>query len=813
MQDLPANRSRVLVMDDDHITARYLESALGRRGFAVAVLSCREEDAREETGRETPDLVVLDPGSDSAGEGAQVARFVCEEHGLLCLIVTSLSPEEFGERFPGLPCAGVIRKPFTADEIVARAEAAIETRRSRAGLESRLPVLEAAASQLDVPVFVTDLNGTIVFFNETAEKQTGWPRDEALGRLKDDVIRLEDEDTAPVWQSGPEDGEGRDRPVELVARGGSRTPVEERSAPILSEQGDAIGLVHVLPRRSTDGAPAGLRGPEPTARAATLKKVAAIAQDPAFQELIGKKRPGDTGTGQANPVTSAPAEDGPGVDGAPLVDELGDPLVNLSGDGIVSYANREAEACFGNGAKLSGRPFWSFFGEEAYRRHGQDFDRPLADGRRHRFEFRDGLRSKWYEVRLYRSRDGVLGLFHDITAAKRDAEEVVRQQRLEGLGLLARGFAHDFNNHLTTLTGNLTLAQERHTDDSDLQEMLKDALGAARRATGLVHQLMTFARGGRPVREAVRLPDLIRGLLLERRDLHPEIRYQFQGGSSEGSAQLDPAQLRRLLENLIQNAEEAMPGGGVLIVRCGRVEGADLRRLRGGAGCPDEPHVLVEVIDTGEGIDSRSIARVFEPYFTTRKENNASGIGLTVCESIAKAHGGFLQLQSKEGKGTIVTVCMPASDRSAPVSEEELVAARAATSSPARTSGEKARILILEDDAPIRRLMSATLTRSGYDVTETRDGRETVAAYENAREVGRDFDLVICDLTIENGLGGVDTMKRILEIDPAVVAIVSSGYSDAPAMANPAAFGFSAVLPKPYAPSELAALVDRMIGG
>jgi len=333
---------------------------------------------------------------------------------------------------------------------------------------------------------------------------------------------------------------------------------------------------------------------------------------------------------------------------------------------------------------------------------------------------------------------------------------------------------------------------------------------------------MTFARGGRPIRERTRISDLIRRILTEHRIQHPEIRYQFQGTDSEVIANIDPAQIGRLIENLITNSAAAMPDGGVLIVRSSRIVPEEVLKVRRSHTPADEDHLFIEVIDTGHGMSDQDLDRVFEPYFTTKKANNATGIGLTVCESIARAHGGFIQLQSKEGKGTIATFCAPIGRRQDELEGVEGMPAypnfdipNLTMASPAKGGEEPllvgTRILILEDDAPIRRLMAATLRRAGHEVVETKEGRETVAVYVDAMQKGERFHLLICDLTIENGVGGVETMRRLLQIDPKVLAIVSSGYSDAPAMSSPAAFGFRGVLPKPYAPTELRAAVHRIL--
>ncbi|MEM7014370.1 MAG: response regulator, partial [Verrucomicrobiota bacterium] len=211
------------------------------------------------------------------------------------------------------------------------------------------------------------------------------------------------------------------------------------------------------------------------------------------------------------------------------------------------------------------------------------------------------------------------------------------------------------------------------------------------------------------------------------------------------------------------------------------------------------------------GMDSATMNKAFEPFFTTRRQFNATGLGLTVCESIARAHGGWIQLQSKVGKGAIASVYLPVH-----IPDSEAVLLETPTGKPAaagRTNGSKngsTTILVLEDEKMIRRLITATLEGAGFKVHETAEGQATIDAYRSANDDGHPYDLLIMDLSIDDGMGGVEAMGRIKEIDPNVQAIVSSGYSDDPAMANPAAYGFSAVLPKPYQPQELVEMVKKM---
>ncbi|MEX2579507.1 MAG: response regulator [Verrucomicrobiales bacterium] len=831
MDDHPANQLRVLIVEDDRVTARDLESTLRRRGYTVVGIAHSASAAEPLIGVEKPDLVLLDIHLDNDEEGIALAIQLREEHGIPVIFITGYSEEALFDRARQARPAAFIRKPFSDAELAASLEAVVERYSAREQLSARMPGLEAVAAQLHQAVIGSDLGGRIVYMNAAAEDLTGWEAAEAQSHDLSTVAPLEElsERETPRTDAGGL----HPRVVNLVSRSGERILVEERSAPITSKE-EAVGLVTVLAEFASDPLPASPEDAPPTAtapdapetegaslpaRSSALKKIAELSRDPAFRKLIRTRDspvPRPTPSTATFPVHSASA--------TPLIDDVGDPILKINEDGVIGYANAEAITVFGENHGLVGKPLRDCFDHERYDEYDDQFTRPLADGCRHRFDFHDSSRRKWFEVRVYPTGKGVLALFSDITSTRVESAELVRQQRLEGLGLLARGFAHDFNNHLTTLTGNISLARERHQDDPETLNMLSEAQAAASRATGLVQQLMTFARGGRPIRKQTRIPDLIRRILTEQRIKHPEIRYQFHGTETDLVANVDPAQISRLVENLVSNSAAAMADGGVLIVRCDKLQPEEVLGIKGSHTPSDEEHILVEVIDTGPGMSEEDLGRVFEPYFTTRKEDNATGIGLTVCESIARAHGGFIHLQSKKGKGTIASFCAPVGHRpdmpegpesglaDYPNFDLSALSERAAES----RKGEDnllvgTRILILEDDAPIRRLMAATLRRAGHEVVETKDGRETIEIFKDALESGNAFHLLICDLTIENGVGGVETMRQLLQIDPGVLAIVSSGYSDAPAMSSPGSFGFKGVLPKPYAPSELRAAVHRIL--
>jgi len=459
----------------------------------------------------------------------------------------------------------------------------------------------------------------------------------------------------------------------------------------------------------------------------------------------------------------------------------------------------------------------------------------------------------------------------DPNAHKRAA----RGQQLQGLGYLGRGFAHEFNNLLTVLIGNLSLAQDRYEGGAgagvgtEEESELTAALAAAERGRRMVQQLLTFAEGGQPVRDVVRIADLARAVLGNHRESYPSIFFQFQCSEPDLKISVDRDQVSRLLENLVINAVQAMPSGGTVIVRLLTTTDANVDGGQSGL-----EYLLMEVIDTGVGMDEETLRHAFDPYFTTRGDTNATGIGLTVCESIAKSHGGFLVLQSKSGRGTIATFHLPmnaatarpdifqlrdapdetATDAdSAPQFLDNPVVDLATETktevgggaglfgtplpgvppeSPLPVSGEPAgggqerqnefgmaddgggrRVLVMEDDAMIRRLVVRCLGRAGYDVVETTNGQDALDMHAMADAEGRRFDLILSDLTIEDGMGGIEMMQKLRERDPEIRAIVSSGYADSPAMARPAEYGFDAVLPKPYPPRELLRSVAETLAG
>jgi PAS domain S-box-containing protein len=392
---------------------------------------------------------------------------------------------------------------------------------------------------------------------------------------------------------------------------------------------------------------------------------------------------------------------------------------------------------------------------------------------------------------------GMVLVLRDITERERLEQELVRASKLESIGLLAGGIAHDFNNILTAVMGNIALGLLDAEEDSDLGRSLRDAERAALRARDLTQQLLTFARGGEPIRAAVRLPEIVAEMT--RFALHgAKVKAELDLAPDLWPADVDKAQIGRVVQNLVINAAQAMPAGGVVRIaaRNVRVAALELPPLAPGA------YVHISVTDAGVGIRPEHLARVFDPYFTTKQ--TGSGLGLATVYSIVRKHKGHIRVESVLGRGTTFHAYLPAAEHGLPVAEAGAAAASGALSG---------RVLFMDDEAPIRQLATTLLSRLGCEIEATADGQAAVDRFRAARDAGRPFDVVVMDLTVPGGMGGLEALQGMRAIDPQVKAIVSSGYSSDPVLANYRSYGFRGRVAKPYELAEFGRVLGAVLGG
>lgn len=388
---------------------------------------------------------------------------------------------------------------------------------------------------------------------------------------------------------------------------------------------------------------------------------------------------------------------------------------------------------------------------------------------------------------------GTIVILNDITEKRRMAERLQQAQKMEAIGLLAGGLAHDFNNILTAILGNVSLAKMYLKSDDKSYLRLEEAEKASMRAKDLTLQLLTFARGGAPVKKKAPLAEIVNECC--RYTLkNPAVRCEIALDKSLWPVDVDRGQISQAIQNLLANAEQSMPQGGVIRIA------AQNKNLEEEHSLPLERGKYVELLlaDQGVGISEEHLHKIFDPYFTTKSRR--SGLGLTIAYSIVKNHKGYIRVESKRGQGTSFYIYLPAAHETGKNEKQR-----------AKPILRKSRILVMDDETFVREVVGEMLDFIGFTAEFAQDGMEAVKQYEEAMNSGNRFDAVIMDLTIPEGMGGKEAVKRLLEIDPEAKVIVSSGYSEDPVMSDYKSYGFKGVAAKPFKIEELNKTLHEVI--
>ncbi len=491
---------------------------------------------------------------------------------------------------------------------------------------------------------------------------------------------------------------------------------------------------------------------------------------------------------------------------------IGDGVITTDIEGRIIFLNKVAEELTGwTSSEARGRPsaeVFNIINEKTGRKCASPVQRVMQLGRIVGLANHTALIAKDGSVRSIadsgapiRDRDseiiGVVLVFRDVTHEKKMEEELLKVRKLESVGVLAGGIAHDFNNILSGILGNIELARYRVAEkDTETVSLLREAGKATRRAAKLTGQLLTFSKGGDPVREVAALPELI----TESADFvlrGSQIVCTYDFPEHLWMAELDSGQISQVIQNIILNAKHAMPEGGTIAISVSNVQDAATEAL---LSVDNGNYVRITLQDTGIGIPREILNKIFDPYFTTKQEG--SGLGLAICHSIINKHDGYLLVDSIPGKGTTFTVYLPAAPDADDKVEDSLEKAPAV---------QAARVMVMDDEEMLRVLASSQLTILGHEPVLVEDGEQAINRYQELQDRGIPVDLVIMDLTIPGGMGGEEAASKLLQLDTEARIIVASGYSNDPVIANYRDYGFCAAITKPFDLAELSRAIESAL--
>lgn len=610
-------------------------------------------------------------------------------------------------------------------------------------------------------IVIVDLNGKILDFNETAHRDLGYTREEFSALSVSDI----DPDESP--------GDVLARTRRILEDGGAAFEVRH-----VTKQGEIRNVYAIIK-------PVVLSGKtifhgiwqDITERKKTVETIRM------FAEVVQHTRIG---------VVIGTLEGTLGLMNPAFAEMHGYTIKELYGRPITEVYPTEVQACIQGCIEIINKEGYHKFETLRLRKDGSVFP---AEIEAYAIKDKEGRT-------LYR-----VANVQDITGRKRAEErmhkeaealrdEQLKSEKLKAIGTLAGGIAHDFNNLLQGVFGYISLAKVALDPGGKAFENLGQAEKALNMSINLANQLLTFSKGGKPVKRNVALAAVIEN----------SAKFALSGSrsicritSDKGlwNVEADEGQIGQVIQNIVLNASEAMPGGGTVEISLENSdipEGSKLSLPQGGK------FVKIVIRDSGTGIQEQCLPRIFDPYFTTKQQG--SGLGLATSYSIVKNHGGLIEAASGMGKGAAFYVYLPAGNGDETHNARVLVPA----------AGRKGKILLMDDEDMVRDVAARMIEKLGHEAQTAEDGEDAIRKFRHAMDSGKPFDIVILDLTVRRGMGGERAIARLLELEPAVKAIVSSGYSDNPVISDYRSYGFSAFLNKPYMMNALKDSINVLLG-
>ncbi len=755
---------RIMVVEDDRVAAEYILTRLKDWGYQAGPVLVDGESAVREAKKNPPDLVLMDIRLKGDMDGIAAAKTISDRFRIPVVFLSAHEEETLVEQARLSGGYAYLLKPFDDRILKITVETTLYRHQMEAALKESEERYRGIIEGMAEGYYEVDLEGNFTFFNDAMAQIIGMPKAQLLGMnnrefMEPEIAKLVYRKYNEVYRT--------EIPVkrfdyELRTKEGRRRHLEV-----------SIGLIKDKKNRSI-----GFKG---VARDVTEKRkmeISLIKTRNFLQNILNNS-----------------------LDGISTTDM----------NGKILYATPRLQEMLGYDQKeLIGKHVHIFYkeGMEDAKRIMRHL-RQKGDLKNHEMQFltKDG---RVIDIMLSASllKDeagnpiGTLGVFKDITEKKRLEEQILHSKKLESVGVLAGGIAHDFNNILTAVVGNISLARMYAKTEGKLPQILAEAERACDRARELTERLLNFSRGEKPVRKVSTIGTLIRDVTALTLS-GSNICYEFDIPADLWLAEYNAEEMKQAVINIVINAMEFMPKGGVVRVTA-RNAVFERNRVDTTETVPAGKYVQVSFADRGVGISPKNLPKIFDPYFSTKEQGleKGMGLGLTTVYSIIKRHEGYVHVESQEGMGTTVHLFLPAYESVTRETAEVLEVGEA----PERSKGK---ILVMDDEEIVREVVGEMLKEIGYTVRFAKDGSEAVELYQKAKGAGAPFEAVILDVTVKAGMGGKETIKRLMELDSGVKAFVSSGYSDEPIMLDHQKYGFVGAIGKPYKIETLMQALDQ----
>ncbi|MCI5144668.1 MAG: response regulator [Candidatus Electrothrix sp. AR3] len=748
----------ILIVDDQPDSLKILLSFLQNQDFELRILQ-NGEQAVNLVQHLIPDIILLDVLMPEL-DGFETCKRIRKNKMIAdipIIFMTALNSVE--DKMMGFKVGGVdyITKPFQQSEVLARVNThlnlrkkALKLKKTQDKLRYQKTMLESLLHSIPDPIYFKNLENKYLGCNHAFEEFAGKTKEEILGKT-DEILFA---GAAATFLQGKSSEKQMEEAV--CYPDGREVFFDLLRTPYIDPNGNPLGWIGLC-RNITDLKKAELRAEEERERlSVTLHSIGdAVITTDVTGKIISINKVAEQLTGWCNADASGKASSKVFRIVCEENEPCLDPVLQVLKNGMIVHVENHRVLIRHDGTRLS-------------------------------------IANSCAPIRDRTERIiGTVVVFRDVTHEKKMIEELIKIKKLESVGLLAGGIAHDFNNILSAILGNIELAASQVRGDFHTLSLLLDAQKATERAAKLTHQLLTFSKGGEPIREKTSLVDLVRESAdFVLRGSSVSCKYSFADDLWMINA--DSGQISQVIQNIILNAKYAMPDGGTIKITCCNMEGTAIPQPIISPKAHEGRFVHIVIQDPGTGIPTEIMDKIFDPYFTTRSEGN--GLGLAICHSIIKKHDGYIMVQSSHEAGSTFSIYLPAVQPTKGIP----------TVFPSQTPAvQPTRIMVMDDDTMLRRLAEAQLRALGHEAILVADGEEAIDIYCKLLQSERPVDLVIMDLTIPGGMGGQEAAQRLLAIHPEARLIVASGYLNDPVLAAYKKYGFQAAVAKPFNLQEL----------